>query len=360
MVSDTLGAVANGVGFQGTVIVDGTGSTWTNSGTLQVGALGTGTLTISGGGTVSSAGGGSIGLVAGSHGVVTVTGAGSIWNNIAPSAGLNIGSFGTGTLTIENGGKVINISGFAANIGNSTGSQGTVMVTGPGSTWTNNVGLNIGNSGTGFLNILNAGTVTSNGGTLGASSGSAGTVTVDGTASMWTSNAQVVVGSSGTGTLNITNGGKVTDSAGYIALAGGSVGTVTVDGTNSTWTNSPGNVFVGYGSNSTGTLTIENGGFVIARATLNPVFIANFPGSTGTLNIGAAPGSSPVLPGTLETSQVIFGSGTGTINFNHTATGYEFAPAISGPGKVNVLSGTTILTANNTYSGGRNWSCLRQ
>ena len=49
---------------------------------------------------------------------------------------------------------------------------------------------------------------------------------------------------------------------------------------------------------------------------------------------------------------MIFGSGTGTINFNHTAAGYEFAPAISGPGKVNVLSGTTILTANNTYSGG--------
>ena len=46
------------------------------------------------------------------------------------------------------------------------------------------------------------------------------------------------------------------------------------------------------------------------------------------------------------------GSGTGVINFNHTATDYVFAPTISGPGKVNVFSGTTILTGNNTYSKG--------
>ena len=40
---------------------------------------------------------------------MTVTGPGSSWIN-GPSGGLNIGSFGTGTLTIANGGKVINIA----------------------------------------------------------------------------------------------------------------------------------------------------------------------------------------------------------------------------------------------------------
>ena len=51
---------------------------------------------------------------------------------------------------------------------------------------------------------------------------------------------------------------------------------------------------------------------------------------------------------------VAFGAGAGTLNFNHTSSDYVFAPAISGPGTVNVFAGTTILTAVNTYSGATN------
>ena len=105
-------------------------------------------------------GGGSVGQSAGSNGTVTVTGPGSSWIN-GPSGGLNIGSFGTGTLTIANGGMVINITAFTANIGNGAGSQGTVTVTGAGSTWSNSSGVNIGNLGTGTLTIADGGTVTS-------------------------------------------------------------------------------------------------------------------------------------------------------------------------------------------------------
>jgi autotransporter-associated beta strand protein len=121
---------------------------------------------------------------------------------------------------------------------------------------------------------------------------------------------------------------------------------VTVTGASSTWTNSA-SLSVG-GTDGTGTLTIADGGTVSAST----VSLGSGAGSTGTLNIGAAPGSAPVAPGTLSTPTVLFGDGTGTLNFNHTATNYVFAPAISGTGSVNVLSGTTILTATNTYSGG--------
>ena len=99
-----------------------------------------------------SSGGGSVGLAAGSNGAVTVTGPGSTWFN-GTSGGLNIGSFGTGSLTITNGGTVINITPTAANIGNAPGSLGTVRVAGAGSSWTNVFGLNIGNLGTGTLTI---------------------------------------------------------------------------------------------------------------------------------------------------------------------------------------------------------------
>ena len=93
---------------------------------------------------------------------MTVTGPGSSWNN-GPGGGLNIGSFGTGTLTIANGGMVINNTAFTANIGNGAGSQGTVTVTGAGSTWSNSSGVNIGISGTGTLTVADGGTVTSGG-----------------------------------------------------------------------------------------------------------------------------------------------------------------------------------------------------
>ena len=87
-VTDFGGFVGDLPGSQGTATVSGAGSTWTNTGTLQVGGLGTGTLTIENGGTVNSGGGGSIGLSAGSTGTVTVTGPGSIWNNNSPGGGI--------------------------------------------------------------------------------------------------------------------------------------------------------------------------------------------------------------------------------------------------------------------------------
>ena len=102
--------------------------------------------------------GGSVGLSAGSTGTVIVTGPGSSWIN-GPKGGLNIGSFGTGTLMIADGGKVIDITPFATNIGNGAGSQGTATVTGAGSPWSDISGIKIGNSGTGTLTIAEGGIV---------------------------------------------------------------------------------------------------------------------------------------------------------------------------------------------------------
>ncbi len=239
-----LGTVGNLTGSTGTATVTDPGSNWQINGSVVVGGLGIGTLTIQNGGTASS-GGGSVGLSAGSTGTVTVTGPGSSWIN-GTSGGLNIGSFGTGTLVITNGGRVINITNVAANIGNGAGSQGTVRVAGAGSAWSNSSGVNIGNFGT-------------------------------------------------------------------------------------------------------GTLTIAEGGVVNG-----PVVIAADTRAIGTLNIGAGAGSPAAAPGTLTTPSVVFGAGTGTINFNHTFADFVFAPAISGNGTVNVLAGTTIFTAANTYSGPTN------
>jgi T5SS/PEP-CTERM-associated repeat protein len=261
------------------------------------------------------------------------------WDNGVPNAGTNA--------QINNGGEAqIGAAGATAlNIilGNTAPDSGILSVTGPG-TLAASGNLLVGGAGSGTLNITNGGAVSNLLGVIGAGLGSTGLVTVDGAGSTWTNSANLLVGDFGSATLNITNGGAVSNDIGEIAFQSDSTGTVTVDGTGSTWTNSG---VLGVGNAGSGTLTIANGGTVSAVS----VDLANQAGSTGTLNIGAAPASPAVAPGSLNTATVVFGAGGGTINFNHTATAYTFAPTISGGGAVNVFSGTTTLTAANTYTG---------
>jgi T5SS/PEP-CTERM-associated repeat protein/autotransporter-associated beta strand protein len=207
--TDSGGFVGDLPGSRGTVTISGAGSTWTNTGTIQVGGLGTGTLTIENGGTVNSAGGGSIGLAAGSTGTVTVTGPGSIWNN-NPGGGLNIGSFGTGTLTIANGGTVINNTAFPANVGNGAGSQGTVTVTGAGSTWSNSSAVNIGNFGAGTLTVADGGIVTGPTVVIATNAGAVGTLNIGASAgnpaaAPGTLMVPSLAFGAGTGTLNFNH-----------------------------------------------------------------------------------------------------------------------------------------------------------
>ena len=105
-VSNLYGIVGEFSGATGTVTIVGTGSNWTNSGDLFVGSNGgVGMVTITNGGQLLDANG-NIGF--GSFffkpsGTVTVDGAGSIWTN---SGDVNIGATGTGTLDVRNGGTV--------------------------------------------------------------------------------------------------------------------------------------------------------------------------------------------------------------------------------------------------------------
>ena len=78
---------------------------------------------------------GVLGYNSGSTGVGTVSGVGSTWT--ATTAGMLIGLFGAGTLTIANGGAVTSSSAGVA-IGCYTGSAGTIVVDGAGSTLTTN------------------------------------------------------------------------------------------------------------------------------------------------------------------------------------------------------------------------------
>jgi T5SS/PEP-CTERM-associated repeat protein/autotransporter-associated beta strand protein len=391
----------------GTVTVDN-GNLVAYGAPLYVGVAGSpgSTVTVRNGGQVVT-GGGSIGGDApasfngsSATGVVTVTGAGSLWdaarnsaNAADPTSQIFVDNPISMTgLIIQQGGQVISGSGMVSDF-SANGVVNTVMVDGAGSKWTNLTSLNVGyfnsdffiGSSTGVVNITNGGQVsapTTNIGVLPDGGGGAiDRISVSGAGSSLQAPTMLAVGLFGTGDLTVSGGATVTSGTGIIgfssatpgsltqtsvglldtaSVGANSVGTVTITGAGSTWTT--GSLIVGDntstdssgtftgigGGTASGTLTIANGGAVMSTSAIQVALNAN---STGTINIGAADGQAAAAPGTISAPAIVFGAGTGTIVFNHTSTNYVFAVPIQGPGSVIVDSGTTIFTANNTYTG---------
>jgi T5SS/PEP-CTERM-associated repeat protein len=394
-----------GTNGTGTVIVDN--ATLRGNGSFFfVGALGNpgSMLTVQNGGLVVSDGGfvGS-GLFANSAtGVVTVTGAGSLWDATRNSAGLVNASSDmtinnqlsmTG-LIIQQGGQVVDGIGLVGNqAANDT--LNTVVVDGAGSKWTNLTELAVGyfqlgfgpGSSAGAVNITNGGQVTAPAVLIGTlpdgGGGNIDRIAVSGAGSSLQASGTLLVAEFGTGALTISGGATVSDNHGLIAyssatpgslalngfavldtnnVGANSVGIVTVTGAGSTWNNAT-SLTVGDntstdshysgigGGTATATLTVSDGGNVIVNGGTGTINVAVNNGATGTINIGAAKGDAAAAPGTISAAEILFGNGTGSIVFNHTSANYSFGASIQGPGTVDVEGGTTVLTANSTYSG---------
>jgi fibronectin-binding autotransporter adhesin len=93
-----------------------------------------------------------------------------------------------------------------------------------------------------------------------------------------------------------------------------------------------------------GTLSVTDSGIVTVSG--GTVTLGQASTGTGVLNIGTGG-----VAGTLNTATITGGAGRGTVNFNHTGA-LAFAPTLRGTLSVNKLaSGTTIWTADHTYTG---------
>lgn len=248
-----------------------------------------------------------------------------------------------GRLSITDGGSVSNFRGY---IGSAAGQTGEVVVSGPGSSWTNANHIYVGDSGTGLLTIENEATVSNANGNIGANAGSAGTVTVSGAGSTWTSSDNLRVGVGGQGTLIVDAGAKVVNLFGSFGIGqdAGSEGSVIASGAGSTITARA--MFVG--NSGDGRLTIANG----AEVSSDISRIGADAGSQGIINIGAAAGQGPAAAGILNTPMLTFGEGDGALVFNHSDTDYLFSAGLDSQGAgthtIQHLSGTTLLSGDGS------------
>lgn len=377
-IASTTGVVGANSGSSGTVTINGTGSTWTASGGIIVGSNGTGTVNIANGGqlatstvsigsnagssgtvnvdgttanswntlTVGDAGTGNllvtngatlttattlVGASATGSGTVTVSGATS--RLVVTNNNLVVGSGGRGSLILENGGTV---TSSTVTAGSASGSIGNITLSG-GTTaagWTN---LALGVNGTGTVTVTNGADLTTATTTLGSTVGSTGSALISGAGSNMTVSGTLVVGSSGTGTIVIENQGALRGGAIVLGSAVGSTGTILLNGAGSTLTYTS----ITVGGSGSGVITVANGATLAPGATLT---LSSTSLGSGTLNIGAAAGAAATGAGIINTTNISTAAGgTGTIQFNHTSTGYYLTnDGTSGGTAVNIRSGTAV------------------
>ena len=322
------------------VLVSGVGTSLVNNtSALSIGSIHTGTMRVENGAGANSLGG-YIGLVSGVNGTVTVTGPGSNWT---ADGGMLIGDRGAASLTVSNGGVVSN---HAASLGDSAGGTGLVFVDGNNSQWLNSDDLRVGVRGIGALSITDGGFVSSPTTSIGHNVGSSGFVTITGSNSkLSTVNNSVFtfsyVGFEGTGTMNIQDGGAVESTGVVIGRFSGSRGHVIVKGAGSTWTDG-GALIIGMGG--AGELNIAQGGAVSNGNTL----IGFNSSAVGTVTVD---GASSIWTSAGDLDVGAGGQGTLAITSGGTVSSINggVGTAPGGQGIVSVSGATSMWTISGDF-----------
>lgn len=342
-------SVGEAVGEIGTLTISGADASLA-TGWLTAGFYGDGTILIEDGGSASTVNALHLGQFAGSSGTFTVDGEGSSWT--ASGGATIIGHTGEGKFTLSGGATATD---YAVTIGYGDGGVGTALIDGDDSTWSITGGaLVVGYEGEGGLTVSGGATTnTFKRVIVGDKSTAEGTITVTGADSSFTINGTtsdiyLAVGSSGVGTVKLADGASFNSNTAVLGFLASGKGTLDLTGADTRFVNTN---YTAIGYYGVGQATVRDGATIAVTGTAG-VRIGYLAGSTGTLNIGAAAGDAAGVAGHIESPQVVFGPGSGTLVFNHTNTSYDFSSAISGTGTINHLSGVTTFSGNGATLGG--------
>lgn len=261
-----------------TATVTGSGTTLTTDTGITVGLLTNATMTVSSSALLTMGGENSFGFYVG------------------------YGGGAAATFNLTGAADVVN-TGFTT-IGTLTGSAGTALVDGSGTTW-QDVSISIGHGGTGVLTVQNQASVSAQSVSVGMLASGSGTLTVQGAGSILTATNDLAVGGGlsdgGTGTMTVQSSGTV-NVANAMRLWG--------DGTLAILTNGIVNVG-GAAGPVTGNLNIGATGLVEGTGTINAPVV-----NGGTLQ--ATDFDTALADTTLRVNGNI--TGTGTIKLQGDAT----------------------------------------
>ena len=362
LISATAGGkitTASAAADEGTVTIDGAGSSWvaqdiglegalnvTGGGTVTAGSVtGQGLLMIDGAGSSVTHG-------ASSDGNVTVTNGGQL-NETAttlsrsPATVSGIGSKWTVTgsfqiadnelVSLTNGGQLVTGTAML-NPASNVLDECNITVDGAGTAWANGGYMSVGESRGGDVYVTGGGQVSTAAASLGATSLGGGGVFVAGANSKFTVSGQLTVGGGGNGILDISAGGNVSDTYCFIGSANTSFGRATVDGVGSAWSNS-GDLIIG--EDGAGSLTITHGG----KVTSTHGFVGDDNGGTGTVTVDGT-NSTWELAGDLRIGD--FGAATLTVRNSGkvSTTGNVIVSALG------TLKGDGTVVANAVQNGG--------
>ncbi len=304
----------------------GSGASLSAVSSVTVGQGGRGALLINGGASVNGLGAADLitGAVA-SVASVVVDGVGSAWKSLGE---LTVGDLGGGSLTISNKAGVSATATAALPamvLGARAGGSGTLSVSGAGSKATLTGQLDLGQAGSGQLQITGAGTVQTGGAPvapsqgfdMAASAGGAGQAIVSGNLSLLTNTGAFIVGDAGLGGLSVLAGGTVNTSPGGVAglaglvvanTAGASGSSVNVSGAGSRL-NVTGLLDVG--AAGSGVLDVSSG----ATVTAGSLDAAKLASAVGQIGLAGA-GSSLLVTG----AATVADDGTGVMSVLNGAT----------------------------------------
>lgn len=308
------------------VLVTGTNSQWISNNNLYLGQSGAfSRLTVSNGARVVNSSGYIGENTSSSNNTALIADRGSIWSN---SSDLVIGHNSRGnSLMVSNGGTVFNVNGVIGGE-NSVATNNAVTVTGAHSLWFNQGTLSVGGSGGGNRLTINDGAVVFNsavdggssliGGITSDDSSSANNqVTVSGAGSIWSNQNDLAVGFAGSfNRLIVTNSGVVHSQNSFIGALGTSGNnTALVAGTGSTWNNA-GDLQVGAGGSNNG-LVISNQGVVNNNA--GYIGHQDGGGSYGNDNRALVTGAGSVWNNRATLSAGSFGTGNQLVISNNAS-----------------------------------------